>query len=232
MDCSPPGSSVLGILQARKLEWIDILFSRESPQPRDLTWVSYIAGRFFSLWATRQVHVNPYVSPILEWVACPFSSGSPWPRNQTGVSCIVGGFFTNWAIREAHVNPYVSPNYWSPLISSIFKRCMLSLQSCLTLFDPTDSSPPSSSVHEILQARIQEWVAVPSSKGSSPPRDRIWVSYSPGLAGGFFITEPLGKSLFKGYFTWFWCRLLGRKTTLKLTFKMCFPFFNWLSFIR
>ena len=46
MDCSPPGSSIYGILQARILEWVAIPFSRESPQPRDRTWVSHIAGRF------------------------------------------------------------------------------------------------------------------------------------------------------------------------------------------
>ena len=42
-----------------------------------------------------------------------------------------------------------------------------SLQLCLTLCDPMDSSPLGSSVPEILQARILEWVAVPSSRGSS-----------------------------------------------------------------
>ena len=51
------------------------------------------------------------------------------------------------------------------------------LQSCLTLCDPMDHSPPGSSVHEILQARILEWVAMPSSRGSSWPRDWTWVSY-------------------------------------------------------
>ena len=44
----------------------------------------------------------------------------------------------------------------------------LSLQSCLTLCDPVDCSPPGSSVHGILQARILEWVAVPSSRGIFP----------------------------------------------------------------
>ena len=44
-----------------------------------------------------------------------------------------------------------------------------SLQSCLTLWDPMDHSPPSSSVHGILQARILEWVVMPSSRGSSQP---------------------------------------------------------------
>ena len=53
VDCSPPGSSVHGILQARILEWVAISFSRGSSQPRDRTHVSHIAGRCFSLWATR-----------------------------------------------------------------------------------------------------------------------------------------------------------------------------------
>ena len=49
MDCSPPGSSVHGILQARILEWVAIPFSKESSQPRDQTPVSFIAGRFFTV---------------------------------------------------------------------------------------------------------------------------------------------------------------------------------------
>ena len=52
MDCSPPGSSVFGILQARMLEWVAIPFFRGSSRPKDWTWVSYIAGRFFTIWAT------------------------------------------------------------------------------------------------------------------------------------------------------------------------------------
>ena len=53
MNWSPPGSSVQGILQARILEWVAILFSRTSSQPRDQTWVSCIAGSFFTVWDTR-----------------------------------------------------------------------------------------------------------------------------------------------------------------------------------
>ena len=45
-------------------------------------------------------------------------------------------------------------------------------QSCPTLCDPVDCSPPVSSVHEILQARTLEWVAMPFSRGSSQSRDR------------------------------------------------------------
>ena len=54
MDCSPPGSSVHGILQARILEWVAMPSSGESSQPRDQTQVSRIAGRCFTLWATRE----------------------------------------------------------------------------------------------------------------------------------------------------------------------------------
>ena len=51
-DCSPPGFSVHGILQARILDWIAIPFSRGSSWPRDRTWVSCTAGRFFTIWAS------------------------------------------------------------------------------------------------------------------------------------------------------------------------------------
>ena len=49
IDCSPPGSSIHGILQARILEWVVVTFSRGSSQPRDQTWVSCIAARFFTI---------------------------------------------------------------------------------------------------------------------------------------------------------------------------------------
>ena len=56
MDCSPPGSSVPEIFQARILEWVAISFSRGSSQPRDRTQASCTAGRFFTNWATREAH--------------------------------------------------------------------------------------------------------------------------------------------------------------------------------
>ena len=63
-------------------------------------------------------------------------------------------------------------------------------ESCLTLYNPLDCSPPGSSVYEILQARILEWVAISSSRGSSQPRDQTHVSY---IAGRCFISETSGK---------------------------------------
>ena len=64
------------------------------------------------------------------------------------------------------------------------------------LCDLMDSSPPGSSVHGIIQARILEWVAISFSRGSSQQGIE---SASPALAGGFFTTEPLGKPLIYNY---------------------------------
>ena len=53
-NCSPPGSSVHGILQASILQQVAIPFSKGSSWPRDQTWVSCITWKFFSIWATRK----------------------------------------------------------------------------------------------------------------------------------------------------------------------------------
>ena len=63
-------------------------------------------------------------------------------------------------------------------------------QSCLILCDPVNCSPPGSSVHGILQARILERVDISFSRGSSQPRDRTRISC---IAGRFFTPEPPGK---------------------------------------
>ena len=66
LDCSPPGSSVHGISQARILEWGAISFSRGPSRPRDQTRVSHIAGRRFTVWATREAHfvLRPYQNSL------------------------------------------------------------------------------------------------------------------------------------------------------------------------
>ena len=53
--CSPSGSSVHGISQARILEWVAISFSRRSSWSRDEAWLSCIGSRFFTFWAIREV---------------------------------------------------------------------------------------------------------------------------------------------------------------------------------
>ena len=62
--------------------------------------------------------------------------------------------------------------------------------SHVRLCDPMDCSPPGSSVHGILQARILEWVAMPFSRGSSRLKDQIW---SPALQAASLLSEPSGK---------------------------------------
>ena len=64
VNCSPPGSSVLGILQPRILEWVAISFSRGTSQPRNRTQVSYIAGRRSeNLWIFCLTHLC-WISPV------------------------------------------------------------------------------------------------------------------------------------------------------------------------
>ena len=72
-----------------------------------------------------------------------------------------------------------------PFISDLCVCVWAQLHS--TAFDPMDCSPPGSSLPGILQARILEWVAISSSRGSSWPKDRTHISC---IAGGFFTAEP------------------------------------------
>ena len=82
-------------------------------------------------------------------------------------------------MEQRHHQPWAyymqAPLYKSSLTCSRVRAQLL--QSFLTLCDPIDQSPPGSSVHGTLQARILEWVAVSSSRGSSQPRDRTHASY-------------------------------------------------------
>ena len=71
-----------------------------------------------------------------------------------------------------------------------------SLRLCPALCDPTDGSPSVSSVHGSLQARILEWVAMPSSKGSSQPRDRSRLSYVSWVGSRFFATNATWEAPF------------------------------------
>ena len=59
-----------------------------------------------------------------------------------------------------------------------------------SVMSPTLCNPMGCAVHEILQATVLEWVAVPFSRESSQPRDQTQVSHS---AGGFFLAKPPGK---------------------------------------
>ena len=86
MDGSPPGSSVLGISQARILEWVAISFSRGSSRPRDQTYISCgscIAGRFFTWWAIREAQyiLYLYYASILYTVSIVYTCQSQAPNS-------------------------------------------------------------------------------------------------------------------------------------------------------
>ena len=77
----------------------------------------------------------------------------------------------------------------------IYIQCAcMHAQSCPTLCDPMDRIPPGSSVHGILQARIVEWVAISSSRGSSRPRDRTRISCISCIGGWILYRWAIGKA--------------------------------------
>ena len=89
MDCSLPGSSVHGILQARILEWVAIPFSRECSQHKDETQVSCTAGRFFTIWATREdltdwINICNYLKYLSPTPPHPSHTHQPWHSQHPG----------------------------------------------------------------------------------------------------------------------------------------------------
>ena len=83
MDYRPLGSSVHGILQAKILEWVSISFSRGSSQLRDRTWVCCMAGRFFTIWATKEAHTP--LKAHFEILSLIKSSQTLWTPTSTSV---------------------------------------------------------------------------------------------------------------------------------------------------
>ena len=88
MDYSTPGSSVLGISQARILDWVTISFFRGSSRPKDQSWVSCIAGRFFTVRANGFLKYFQYLFILCIWLCAIFSLRCgmwdlvPWPGIQ------------------------------------------------------------------------------------------------------------------------------------------------------
>ena len=144
-------------------------------------------------------------------------AGSVWPQGRLGSLWRdaqmrnQGGPGGTWGIWKQSVSHQPAPSSLASALSLAVpeflghRNCEIINAHCLkllvyfacpqaqwspTLCNPMDFSPPGSSVHGILQARILEWVVMPSSRGSSQPRDRACVSC---IASGFFTTEPPGK---------------------------------------
>ena len=136
MDCSLPGSSVHGILQARILEWVIIPFSRGSSWPRNPTQVSCIEGRFFTICATMKGNTVPS-QPNYTIYSTKFYENLQHDRNSS----------SNKGCKDRYLLPLSSGNsllIWrNKLISSV-------AQSCPTLRDPMGCSMPGLSVHHQL----------------------------------------------------------------------------------
>ena len=146
MDCSPPGSSVHGILQTRILEWVAMPSSKGSSQPRDQTQVSAsLAARFFTTSATWETHESESHSVMSDSLR-PHGLYSPWnsPGQNTGASSfsLLQGIFPSQGL-----NP--------------------GLASCRQILYQLSHKGST---------RILEWVAYPFSSGSSPPRNQTGVS--------------------------------------------------------
>ena len=153
MDCSPPGSSVYGTLQARILEWVAILFSRGSSQLKDRTQVSRIAGGFLTSWATRKVFPIPKPG-ALSTVLC-----------SQGLALLL--VCMHWC-RKATMS------WWNQLPLCVSH--LLQITGLFLMVSPWCKVQCERDLHGILQARILEWVAILFSRGSSQSRDWAQVS--------------------------------------------------------
>ena len=127
---------------------------------------------------------------------------------------IIEGVWPHWHLAtsrtvEEHMSCYFKPHSWKVIdhpkkltTNLIFRMAVLVAQSCPTLCDPMDCSPPGSSVHGILQARILEWVAISFSRRSSQPRDWTQVSCTARRFFTIWITRKTKYPFFKNQFFW------------------------------
>ena len=171
--CNPMVSAAHGLLQGWILEWVAFPLSRGSSQPRDQTQASHIAGGFFTSWATREALCGHKYS--LNWNKC-HKCPEMWLLAHK-VSINLGVFVFIIVLENC---PFLffffyqnRKMYFNHFILVLPK----SFRSCPTLCDPMDCSPPGSSVHGIFQARVLEWVAISSSRGSSWFKNWTHISY-------------------------------------------------------
>ena len=130
--------------------WEKTLFSYEPTQGRE--WRQHTTG--LGLHACHQSHFSPSWMILGQLLGLSAYVGSVRSRSvMVTLSCT-----------QAHARVIYIYIYTYIYMQAV---CAKSLQSCLTLCDPMDCSPPGSSVHGILQARTQNWVAMPSSRESS-----------------------------------------------------------------
>ena len=122
MDCTPPGFSVDGILQARILEWVAISSSRGSSWPRDQTCVSCVAGRFFGIWVTKEapffnirLNIRQLYSFICFCIQTPRIWSFGWSKEKltSGLPCTRVWFLVWEQSICCRATKPVRHNYWS-----------------------------------------------------------------------------------------------------------------------
>ena len=144
-------------------------------QSRQLVWCLYFFFSFFSCFFP--FSFSSTFVPNWFLLRESHTWADIWHQfNRTLLSCKTCPLF--WQLK---------PNYWFTICTQVhYVHACLVTQSCMTLCDPLDCSPPGSSVHEIIQARILEWVVMPSSRESSWPRNQTLISCVFCIADGFF----------------------------------------------
>ena len=145
MDCSPPGSSVHGILQARILEWVAMPSSRGSSRPRDWTQVSCIARGFFTIWATREAHYKDYYYTNDQNVSIGTCLAIQWLCRGHG--------FDPWSQKIPQVEEQSSPRaITTKPVCLNYEACVPRLESlCTRIKDPTWCSEDSDVAKSIYQ---------------------------------------------------------------------------------
>ena len=189
MDCSLPGSSVHEDSPGKNTGvgchfLLQEIFPTQGLNPgllhcrQTLYWLSY-KGRSLYMYMCVYIYTRTYILFLFGHTIWLLGSSSPGessqPRDWTLISHIAGRLFTNWATRED-----LAPQKESEVT-----------QSCPTLCNPMDYSPPGSSVHGIFQARVPEWVAISFSRGSSWPRDRTRVYHIVGRRFTIWATREV-----------------------------------------
>ena len=113
-----------------------------------------------------------------------------WCCNRNSVA-LIDKCIDQWSSKE-------SPGVWTNSGSAEYCVCVLSAQSCLTLCDPMDCSPPRFFVHGIFQARTLGWVAISFSRGYSWPRGQTQASRT---VGRFFTIWATWEAPTTEYYT-------------------------------
>ena len=148
MDCSPPGSSEYGILQARILECVVMLSYRGPPWPRDRTLVSWIAGRFFTAESPEKPSVN---LAVVQSLSCVRLFVTPWIAACQSSPSITISWILLKLISIESVMPSNHPIHYCPILLS---GCFLISQ----LFTSGGQSIGVSASASVFPKNILDWI--------------------------------------------------------------------------